>query len=267
MVNIIIPISNNAKQFEEIMKRLTHFESVRVHVGVCESEYKEMKNNFSENENFQIHCFANGSHIEEMINSLQMYLEIGNTMIMRKPISMDEFNKFISQRKEVVTCSRKMGKVKTFFFNLWQKILKLFLGVKLYEGDPSVIYMNEDITAVLSQSNNLSFSSRADRWKGISQGVVETIAQPTKTPVDTKKNFYYILSIVISLALASVVTTVVCIFAKMSIIIGLLVACLDIIAVAVSVILGVMIAFNNTVGKKHFSHAIEIQTEQNADNE
>ena len=183
-------------------------------------------------------------------------------MIMRKPITMEEFNKFIVQKKDVVTCEKKMGKFKTFMLRLWQKILHLFLGVKLYDGDSSVIYFSEEISMVLSQSGNLSFSSRADRWRGIEQSIVETNGNPVKTPIDKKKNWIYAISAIVAVIVATAVSVTVFMLAKLSVIIGLLVACLDILALAVAIIMCVMIAFNNTVGKKHFGRAIEIQIDK-----
>ena len=120
-----------------------------------------------------------------------------------------------------------------------------------------MIYFDDEISAVLAQSSNLSYSSRADRWKGISQGVVATQGAPVKTPKNKKRNFYYILCCVIAFVLAAAITTVVCLFAKMSIIVGLLVACLDIIAVAIICVVFVVIAFNNVVGKRRFERPVE----------
>lgn len=257
MINVVVPISGNAKDFYAILGRLGHIRSANVLVGICESEYGDLKLRVQEYENISVYMYADGTHREEMVNALQYYIEEGSVMVMRKPITMEEFNQFITQKKEVVTCERGMGKVKSFFFMIWQKILKLILGVQLYDGDASVIYFDEEVSAVLSQSSNLSYSSRASRWKGISQGVVQTQGKPVKTPKNKKRDFYYILCCVIAFVLAATITTVVCLFARMSIIVGLLVACLDIIALAIIVVVCVMIAFNNIVGKRRFERPVE----------
>ncbi len=257
MINVVVPISNNAQEFYEVLGRLGNISNANVLVGVCESQYEDLSLRLRNFDNVSIYMYADGTHREEMINALQYYLQQGSVMIMRKPISMEEFNRFIVQKKDVVTCVRGMGKVKTYLLSLWQKILKLILGVQLYEGDTSVIYFNEDISSVLSQSSNLSYSSRADRWKGIEQATIETKAKPVKTPVNKKRNLYYIICCIIALAVSVTITTTVCLFAKMSIIIGLLLACLDIIALAIVLVMCVVIAFNQVIGKKHFDRATE----------
>ena len=258
MVNVIIPISKNGKNFEKILEKLCNISSVKVILGVTEDEKGNLAR-FANEENLSFHVYQNGSNIEEIINSLQKYIEQGSVMIMRKPIKMEEFNRFISQRKDIVTCQRTMGKIKAFFFMLWQNILKLLLGVRLYAGDPTAIYFSEEISAVLAQSYNLSYSSRVDRWRGAEQAVVAVEGDMVKTAVDKKSNVKYIIGGAICLAVATVVTVFVCIFAQMSIIIGLLLACLDIIALAVALIMAVMIGFNANVGNKKFKDAFEVE--------
>lgn len=258
MINVVIPISQKADKFYEILGKLASLNDVNVQVGVCQSDAFALKNIVGDAENISVHVYIDGTEREEMINAMQPYLVTGSTMVMRKPITLDEFNKFILQKKDVVTCEKKLSKFKAFMMSMWQKILKLFLGVKLYEGDTSVVYFNEDISAVVSQSANLSYSSRANRWRGIEQSTVETKSENVKTPSNKKSNLILIISAVIAIAVAGVVTTVVCVFAKLSIIIGLLLACLDIIAIAVAIIMCVMLAFNSIVGRRDFGRAIEI---------
>lgn len=257
MINVVVPITGNAKDFYSILERLGNISTANVLVGICESEYGDLKLHLRAYENISVFMYADGTHREQMVNALQYNIEEGSVMVMRKPITMEEFNRFISQKKDVVTCERGMGKIKSFLFMIWQKILKLILGVRLYEGDSSVIYFSEEVSAVLAQSSNLSYSSRADRWRGISQGTVATKGKPVKTPKNKKRDFYYILCCVLALVLASAITTVVCLFAKMSIIVGLLVACLDIIAFAIVCVVCVMIAFNNVVGRRRFERPVE----------
>ena len=259
MVNVIVPISKNSQDFINILKRLGNLESVFVHVGICDNEYEALTSQIGKLENVYVHSFIDGSDREEMINSLQSLIGSGPLMIMRKPITMEEFNRFVSQNKDVVTCKRKHGKIKSFMFKIWQKILKLFLGVRLYEGDSSVVYFSPEISSVISQSGNLSYSSRVDRWRGIEQSTVETKSPPVKTTINNKHNLYFIIFAIMSIIVASAVTTLVCIFTKRSIIIGLLIACVDILAFAITLIMIIMISFNTVVGKKQFNRALEIE--------
>ena len=137
-------------------------------------------------------------------------------------------------------------------------MLKLFLGVKLYEGDTSVILFGEDISSVFSSINDLSFSSRVDRWRGLEQGTVEVKGSAVKTEVDKKAIFKYLIISIISLLVGAVVTTCVSLFAPMSIIVGLLLFCLDIICLTILCIMIVLIIFNYSIGKKHFENAVEV---------
>lgn len=263
MVNVIVPIDKNSKDYYKILNRLGHISTVNVHVGIIDSEFDSLLNNLEESDNVFIHSYQDGYNIEEMINSLQAYVGMGATVVMRKPITLEEFNRFITQRKDVVTCDREENKFKSFMRMLWNKILKLFLGVKMYEGDTSVIYLSEEVSAVISQSGNLSYSSRVDRWRGIEQCKVAAQGEPVKPIVDKKSNIKLMIYAIVSIVLAAVITTVVCLFAKMSTIIGLLIGCLDAIALIIAFIMYIMILFNSMVGKKHFARAIEIEKQQN----
>ena len=111
--------------------------------------------------------------------------------------------------------------------------MRLCLGVRLYDGDTSAIYFGEDLATVLAQSNNLSYSSRVDRWRGVEQSSVIVEGEPVKTEVDKKENIKYLLYGLLTLMLGVAVTTVVAIFAKVSVIIGLFLFCLDAICFAV----------------------------------
>ena len=243
MVNVVVPITNNAKRYKKILSSLSRANNVVVLVGVVSNQINEL--NFLDSENIYIIEFQDGSKMEEIINGLQKYISVGSIMIMRKPISENEFNSFVNNNKDVVTCRRNLSSFKAILFNFWQKILKTFLGVRLYEGDASVIYFAEDIASVILSSSNLSYNSRVDRWRGIEQGTVVVEGESVKTETDKKANIRNFIISLIAIAVAVSVTTVVSIFARVNLIVGLLLFCLDFIALAIVLILLVITIFNN----------------------
>lgn len=265
MVNVVVPITNNAKRYKKILSSLSRANNVVVLVGVVSNQINEL--NFLDSENIYIIEFQDGSKMEEIINGLQKYISVGSIMIMRKPISENEFNSFVNNNKDVVTCRRNLSSFKAILFNFWQKILKTFLGVRLYEGDASVIYFAEDIASVILSSSNLSYNSRVDRWRGIEQGTVVVEGESVKTETDKKANIRNLIISLIAIAVAVSVTTVVSIFARVNLIVGLLLFCLDFIALAIVLILLVITIFNNIVGKKQFGYALDISQNEEVDDE
>ncbi len=259
MLNVVVPIANNAKKFRKILNSLINVKDVNVFVGVVSSQIDEL--NMINGDNIYKIEYQDNSNREEIINSLQKYLDYGEILIMRKPITVNEFNSFLSTNKDVVVCRQNHSSVKVFFKNLWQKILKLCLGVKLYDGDTSVIYFAQDIATVILGSTNLSYNSRVDRWKGIEQGSVIVEGDKVNTEKDKKLNLKNLFISILVFSIGAVVTTVVCLFAPVNIIVGLLLFCLDVICLLIIAILFVMTLFNNTVGKKNFGFAAEIEQE------
>lgn len=259
MLNVLIPIVSNVKAYQKLLSALNSADNLNVLVGITSSLKSQLT---SIGENVYVIEYEDGSSRESIINGLQKYLEEGAVMILRKPITIEEFNNFIRTKKDVVVCKKNEGKVKQFITFIWQKLLKLFLGIKLYEGDTSVILFGDDVSSIFSSINDLSFSSRVDRWKGLEQGVVEVKGSAVKTEIDKMAVIKYMIIALISLLISVVVTTCVSLFVPMSIIIGLLLFCLDIISLTIICIMVVLILFNFSVGKKHFQNAIEISGEE-----
>ena len=255
MVNVLVPIINNAKGFDKILTSISSYSQVNILIGVVASQKQNLQ--LSESENIHIIEFQEGSKREEIINSLQKYIVQGSILIMRKPISENEFNNFINNPKNIVTCKRNLSNFKKSLFKIWQKILKIFLGVRLYKGDTSVVYFDEDISSVVLSSTNLSYNSRVDRWKGIEQGTVKVEGDLVKTDIDKNVNIRNIIIAVIALAIAVTVTTVVCLFARVNLIVGLLLFCLDFISLAIAFVLTIITIFNCLVGKRQFGFAVE----------
>lgn len=264
MINVIVPIVHNAKSYKKVLSSLVNVDNVNVLIGVVSSQMSVLQT--LEGDNIYYVEFKDGSNREAIINSLQKYIGDGALLIMRKPILPNELSEFLNTDKDVVVCKRNMSTVKNLFFQLWQKILRLCLGVRLYDGDTSVIYLGEDIATVISGTRNLSYSTRVDRWKGLVHGSVIVQGEPVKTDKDIKLNIKYALIALLAIIIGVVVTVVVSLYARVNIIVGLLLFCLDVICLATALILLVMIIFNNTVGKKNFGYAEEILNDEDDDN-
>lgn len=255
MVNIVIPIVSNLKSYKKLLSTLNGAEDINVLVGVCSSMASQIHLN---SENIFIIEFEDGSSRESMINSLQKYLVEGSVLILRKVITVDELYNFLKSKKDVVVCERQSNIFVKFFIFLWQKILKMILGLKLYEGDTSVIFFNDEISSVLFSTNDLSFATRVDRWRRIEQSTVKVEGKAVKTDIDYKSILKFIMISILSLAVAVSVTVCVSIFVPVTIIIGLLLFCLDVICLSILAIMMVLIIFNVIVGKKHFENAKEV---------
>lgn len=260
MLNVVVPIVNNSKRYVKLLTSLSNVNGVNVFVGYVTSQKNDLLS--VEGNNFNFIEFKDGSHREEIINSLQKYLGEGAILILRKPITMNEFNSFANTKRDIVTCRRTLTKIQSFFMGLWQKILKLCLGVKLYDGDTSAIYFGDDISSVVLNSSNLSYNSRVNRWKGVGQDTIVVEGDKVKADKDTKTNINSMIISFIALLIGVVVTTIVSIYATVNIIVGLLLFCLDVICLSVILIFAIMTIFNNIVGKKQYGYAVEVMDEE-----
>lgn len=249
MLNILIPIKDRTEKFNDLLSSLNGVEEINVLVGVTKSQ-RELLYDF-DSENISIFEFEENSKREEILNALSSNLQNGEIMVIRKPISFNEFKKFCSCNEDIVFCKENKSKTKAFFYKIWQQVLKLCLGVKLYEGDTSVIKFNEDVSAVLTQTHDLSYATRVDRWKGLNCGGVETKEERCKPELDRKAIISCSITALVALIIALVTTICVCINATISIIGGLLLVCLDAICFATICIMIVVICFNCRVGKKY----------------
>lgn len=260
MLNVVVPIVNNSKRYVKLLTSLSNVNGVNVFVGYVTSQKNDLLS--VEGNNFNFIEFKDGSHREEIINSLQKYLGEGAILILRKSITVNEFNSFANTKRDIVTCRRTLTKIQSFFMGLWQKILKLCLGVKLYDGDTSAIYFGDDISSVVLNSSNLSYNSRVNRWKGVDQDTIVVEGDKVKADKDTKTNINSMIISFIALLIGVVVTTIVSIYATVNIIVGLLLFCLDVICLSVILIFAIMTIFNNIVGKKQYGYAVEVMDEE-----
>lgn len=256
MINVLIPIVKENKKYIDLLKKLEDNNDVAIFIGVRESLYTKFKEYESEKVNISV--YEDNADKECILNSLHDKTVEGSILVLRKPITIEEFEKFINKEEDIVVCKSERNKIMEILFSLWQKILKMLLGVNMYPGDTSAVYFSEEITPVISQTGNLSFTSRIDRWRGVEKGCVDVRGEKEKVTIDKKVIIRDIIISLICLSVATIVTTLVCVFAKVSIIIGLLIFCLDAISFSVILIMIVLIIFNCMVGKKNFQNAFEL---------
>lgn len=257
MINIVIPVSDKDKEkFQSLLSRINGEDEIKVFVAV-ENKNHNFANFFEDSDNIFFAKFQDGTKKEEMINALQKYIKGGSILVLRKPISLEELNKFITCKHDLATCRVVRSKIKAYFFNLWQSILKLFLGVKEYDGDTSAVYLSEDISAVIGESGNLSYSSRVNRWRGVEQTTIEVKGQPAEKEIDRKSIIKGSILASVLMLVAVAVTVALSLTVKISVIIGLLIVCLDLICLAITILTIITTIFNSRVGQKKINQVIE----------
>lgn len=256
MLNIVVPITNKFDKYREMLSFMAKTTNTNVFLGVTSEFYATAIAEYGEFENFDFYEFDNGTNKESIINTLQDYLMEGAIMVLRKPLNKKEFEKIVNSDRDVVTAKVVRSKFKAWLHSTWQKISKLILGVREYAGEPSIVYFNEDLADVVVNSNNLSYSSRVNRWKGIKQAVITIDSETDQRKNDVPMLLKYTLIAALLVAVAVTVTTLVAVLVPVSIVVVLLLVCLDAICVAVAFILVVMAIFTNMTGRKQQAKSI-----------
>ena len=105
MINVVIPILGSQKKYYPLIAELGETKNIHVLIGVTEDVSSEVMGLFKNYDNIKIVKFEDGSNREGIINALKGYLVEGAIVVLRKPLSLEEFDKFVSQRMDVVTCS------------------------------------------------------------------------------------------------------------------------------------------------------------------
>ena len=248
MINVLIPIGSNLKSYQQMIDGLSHFYDVNIIVGLSEKQEDQIV----KLDNVRYVIFKDGTDREAMINSLSMFVLAGQILILRRAVDAKKLEKILSSNAGITLAKNRPGnKFTAFFINLWHKLVQMFFGVKFYEGDNSIIKFSQDLSEVLLQTGNLSYNSRVNRWKGVDQTVVEVDwGKAEKFSTDKKQTLIYSLTAAALIVVATVVTVLLCVFANINFVLGLLIVCIDIICIFMAIILLMMLAFNNKVGKK-----------------
>lgn len=256
MVTILIPIVENPGAFLESIKAVAA--NNKVVVGVTKSLAKD----FLGIPNLSVNVYKDGSDREEILNALQAEIEDGTSVfIARKPFTKEEFGKFTRSGAQIAVCEKKQNSFLKIIFKIWSFIIKHIFGVNLFEGDTSLIYFNEDLASVLQMVNNLSYCTRVDRWKGTTQEAIFTASPPAKVGRNAK-NVLFLVFAFLAITVGVVVTSVVAVYTNVSVLVGLILACLDVLCFVVALVLVFAFIFNIEVGRKNLQSIEELSLEE-----
>lgn len=256
MINVLIPVVDKPEQFLKSAREICDDINLQLVIGVT----KTIANVYDFNiPNAIVKVYDDGSGREEIINALQPLLLGEAVFIARKPFTREEFYQFINKEAQIVICEdKKMNPVSSLFNNLWRKIVRAIFGVKFFHGDTSLVYFNAGLGNVLTNVSNLSYCTRVDRWKGVTQDTVKSSSPKAKVNCDKGTGLRLLLFAILSLMIGVVATALISVFVKVNVVIGLLVACLDIICLSTSALLMITYLFNLKIGKKDIKKAIEV---------
>lgn len=251
MNNIILPVISDYEKAQEFVKSIKRKDCVFL-VGTTKSGEKFFKNS----KYVKVFVFKEQSKKEEIINSLSQNIENGKIIVLRKLINAGELDKFISSSTDITVCAtKKLNKFCQFFYNIWQKIIRLMFDFSFFEGDVSVVALSENASMVAKNLNNLSYATRINRWKGMTQSAVETSSKPAKKEYDKVKLNVMLVGWILLFFAIIASTVVYFVFEKASFLAGFLWACAIFIGL-LSVIISVNIyLLNIKTGKRLFKKA------------
>ncbi len=253
MTNLIIPINKNVESYTQGITKIALNSDAQIYIGITEDLASKLDLNMP---NVDITIFEKGSKKEEILLSMQSLLTHQKTIIARRPISFDEFLELKNSKAQITYCSQgKSNKLKSYLNKLWQSLTRLLFGIKTFGGDTSLIAFDKDVVDILAEAENFSFATRVDRWKGFSQNTIEAKAAPVRFERNKKNTAMLLLCAILPFAIAAILTTCLALFAKLSIITGLLLACLDILCLSTTILSLFVLLLNSKIGQKNFKKA------------
>ena len=262
MINLIFPITidnpENRKFFEETKKR----KDIKFLVGVVE-ELKEIYKTTAANKNVQVAVYKSGANTEEIINAIKDYAAKGKIIVVRAPITQKELDKFVSSKADITYCTKKKeGKIKTFFKELGQKIIRTIFGFSPYQGNGRAIAFSEGPSDILREGYNISYATRVDRWKGYSYAEVDVQGEEIK-PCYNVKSVALSLSIWSFVLLLAIAGTVVYFCFMPATFLSVFVAICGLFLSITALLIAVAISLLKiNAGERYYEKAIEIITEK-----
>jgi len=169
----------------EFAKALQKRKDVFVIVGALKSFEKDIKT--SKKSNVLVKYFEDGSKKEEIINALKEDIEDGKVLVCRKVLTNEEVDNFLSSTADITICKENRSKFHNFFFKIWQIFMNMLFGFQFFDGDVSAVCFNEKLFPVLKNIENLSYSSRVNKWKKVEVKAIETSSKPAKKEYDKVK--------------------------------------------------------------------------------
>ena len=261
MLNVIFPITEDTKENKKLLEVLKKKKGTRLIVGVKESLKKNFK--LSESENVVYRIYADESKKEEMINSLNAFTKKGKILFIRKPITEDELDGFLSSKSDITICSeKKRNAFSNFFYKLGKLMTGFLFGFTTYGGKNNAILFGEEPSDVLRMANNISFSTRVNRWKGYSVSSVQVDGDGYKFEYN-KLSIASMICLWLSLFLMSVTGTIVyfC-YAQATFLSVLLFVCLNIL-LCIALLIAITVAImRKDAGERYFGIAKEIKKKE-----
>lgn len=187
MINIIVPITEKPEKFEEFLQNVkkAHAKDIKIFVGITKKLSKDLK---IDKEFAEIHVFADGSNVEQMINSLHACkLKKGKIMVVRRPLTEEEFERLISSEKDIAVLKRKRKPFAQKFKRMISALVRKFFAFTYFE-DISAICYKENLFNLLSVCANFSMATRINRYVGLEIEEIETEEKQVKKIYSKAKN-------------------------------------------------------------------------------
>ncbi len=187
MINLLVPITENVEKFECFIKNVKDKldKDINILVAITKKLSKTLK---IEKNVASVSVYADGSNVEQMINSLHSSkLKKGKIMVARRPLTDEEFEKLSTSEKDIAVLKRKRSKFVTKFKNLMTRLIKKFFAFTYFE-DISAICYKENIFNLLSVCGNFSMATRVNRYVGLEIEEVETHEKQVKKIYSRTKN-------------------------------------------------------------------------------
>lgn len=226
MNNVILPIVERVEDYKKFI--LNHQDKdIKFFVGITE----KLKNSLDiKAKNVEIKVFADGSNKEQIINALHSCkLKKGNILIVRRPLTDDEFLKLTNSESDISVLKPKHNK----FFSMIKKWLAMLIK-KIFAfnffGDISAICFKENMFELLCVCKNLSMASRLNKFVGVSVEEIQTSQKGVKKEYNRWSAFLKFLFWCLILGLSIGAGVCICLFSKVHVLIIVLVVFLIFVA-------------------------------------
>lgn len=188
MINVVVPVTEKAEEYKKFVEECGG-KGVKFFVGVRQKLAFESKN-----KNVKTIIFSNNAEKEEIINSLHVEkMEEGKILVVRRPLSKDEFEKLVSSSADIATLQKKRNKFSGFFKRIAGWVVRKIFAFNFFE-DISAICFGQDIFDLLKSCANLSTATRINRYVGVSVENIETDKTPAKSSFNKTKTAFKFLA-------------------------------------------------------------------------
>ena len=257
MVNIIFPITEDDQKQKTLFDYLKKKKNIRLIVGVAEPLKKTYKLAESDSQIFKV--YADSSKKEEIINSLIKFAKKDKTLIIRKAISAEEIDKFLASKTEITICKEKeRNGLCEFFYNLGRKMMKFLFGFMPYGGKNNAIMFGQELSDVLRSANNISYSTRVNRWKGYSISRVDIEGVGYKFEYNKSRIFLIFCSWVFLFLLSIAGTVVYHCFLPATFLSVFLFICHNLLFSVAMIVAITIVMMNISAGERYYGYAKEI---------